>query len=173
MSFSIRSAGVMALALAGTALAVPLQNAQAPLTADVPAGWEQRPYPNNLPGVMVVAPGNPPPAVLQLFYAPYQGKANDAKALKEFMGGVEGSMTGGGLATIKRLSDRPRTVGGVKGLERSYDLTLKANGAVVRLQLWYGVSARNLLSVQATTGPTSTAAQKAVFEKTLKSIKFK
>ncbi|WP_075833069.1 hypothetical protein [Deinococcus marmoris] len=109
---------LLASVLTGAALAVPLKNTQAPLTADVPSSWEQRPYPNSLPGITVVAPGTPPPAVLQLFYAPYQSKGNDAGALKEFIGGVEGSLTGGGLATLKRVGDRPRTAGGIKGTER-------------------------------------------------------
>ncbi len=178
MSLSIRMVLLLAstltgAAVTGTALAVPLKNTKAPLNADVPAGWEQRPYPGGLPGIMVVAPGSPPPAVLQLFYAPYQSEGSDAAALEEFIGGVEESLTGGGQATLKRVSDRPRTVGGVKGTERQYDLTLKVNGAVVRLQLWYGVSKRNLLSVQFTTGPATTAAQRGVFDKTLGSIRFK
>ncbi|OLV17841.1 hypothetical protein [Deinococcus marmoris] len=54
-----------------------------------------------------------------------------------------------------------------------YDLTLKANGAVVRLQYWYGVSKRNLLSVQFTTGPAATAAQRGAFDKALGSLKLK
>ncbi|WP_075834662.1 hypothetical protein [Deinococcus marmoris] len=173
MSSSIHRAFLLTSALTGAALAVPLKNTQAPFTADVPAGWEQRPYPNNLPGITVLAPGTPPPAVLQLFFAPYQSKGNDAAALKEFIGGVEGSLTGGGLATLKRVGDRPRTAGGVKGTERVYDLTLKANGAVVRLQYWHGVSKRNLLSVQFTTGPAATAAQRGVFDKALGSLKLK
>ncbi|WP_415788839.1 hypothetical protein, partial [Deinococcus saxicola] len=92
---------------------------------------------------------------------------------KEFIGGVEESLTGGGLATLKRAGDRPRTAGGIKGTERVYDLTLKANGAVVRLQYWYGVSKRNLLSVQFTTGPAATAAQRGAFDKALVSLKLK
>ncbi|OLV18927.1 hypothetical protein [Deinococcus marmoris] len=173
MSLSIRMTLLFVSALTGTARAVPLQNTKAPFTADVPVGWEQRPYPNGLPGITVLAPGTPPPAVLQLFFAPYQSKGNDAAALKEFIGGVEGSLTGGGLATLKRVSERPRTVGGVKGSERLYDLTLKANGAVVRLQYWYGVSKHNMLSVQFTTGPAATAAQRGAFDKTLGSLKLK
>ncbi len=173
MSSSIRMALLLVSALTGPALAVPLKNTQDPLTADVPAGWEQRPYPGGLSGITVVAPGTPPPAVLQLFYAPYQSKGNDAGALKEFIGGVEGSLTGGGLATLKRVGDRPRTAGGIKGTERVYDLNLKANGAVVRLQYWYGVSKRNLLSVQFTTGPAATAAQRGAFDKALGSLELK
>ncbi|GGO40111.1 hypothetical protein [Deinococcus humi] len=122
---------------------------------------------------MVVAPGTPPPAVLQLFFAPYQSEGNGTAALKEFIGGVEESLTGGGQATLKRISSRPRTVGGIKGTERLYNLTLNANGAVVRLQYWYGLSKRNLLSVQFTTGPATSASQKTVFDKTLSSLKIK
>lgn len=74
---------------------------------------------------------------------------------------------------MKRVSNRSRTVGGIKGTERQYDLTLEANGAVVRLQYWYGVSKRNLLSVQFTTGPAATAVQRGAFDKTLGSLKLR
>lgn len=156
-----------------SALAVPLTSAAAPFQADVPAGWAQRAYPNDLPGILVIAPGTPPPVVLQFFYAPYRGTGNDAKALSEFIGGVEGSMSGDGRGTVKRLSTRPLTVGGVKGTQREYDLTVKANGVTVHTSIWYGVSARNLLSFQSTYARQATPAQKGALGKVLNSIKFK
>ncbi|WP_161883601.1 DUF1795 domain-containing protein [Deinococcus alpinitundrae] len=156
-----------------TALAVPLTSSTAPFQADVPAGWAQRAYPNDLPGILVIAPGTPPPVVLQLFYAPYKSAGNDAKALAEFIGGVEGSMIGDGRGTVKRLSTRSVTVGGVKGTQREYDLTVKANGVTVHTNIWYGVSARNLLSFQATSAKQATQTQKGALGKMLSSIKFK
>lgn len=157
----------------GSGLAAPLADSAAPFQVNVPDGWAQRPYPNHLPGVVVVAPGSPPPIVLQFFYAPYKSAGNDAAALKEFIGGVEGSLDGNGQAQIKRLSERPLTVGGVKGTERRYSLTFKANGAVAQIQSWFAVSRTNLLAFQSTTGPRATPEQQATFGRVLKTVNFK
>ena len=170
-SFPVLSA-LAALTLT-SALAVPLTSTAAPFQADVPAGWAQRPYPNNLPGLIVIAPGTPPPVVLQFFYAPYKSTSNNTKALAEFIGGVKGSMIGDGRGTVKRLSTRTVTVGGVRGTQREYDLTVKANGVTVHTSIWYGVSARNLLSFQSTYSNRATPAQKAALGKVLGSVKFK
>ena len=152
---------------------MPLTSTAAPFRADVPAGWTQRAYPNDLPGILVIAPGTPPPVVLQFFYAPYKSTGNDARALAEFIGGVESSMSGDGRGSVKRLSTRPVTVGGVRGTQREYDLTLKANGVTVHTSIWYGVSARNLLSFQSTSVKQATPAQKGALGKVLGSVKFK
>ncbi|TSA84662.1 hypothetical protein FNU79_10535 [Deinococcus detaillensis] len=154
-------------------LAAPLSDSAAPFQVNVPDSWVQRPYPNHLPGMLVIAPGTPPPVVLQFFYAPHKGKQNDTKMLADFIGGVEESMSGDGRGSVKQLSTRPLDVDGIKGTERQYDLTLKANGVTVRTKIWYGVSAKNLLSFQVTIGTAATPAQAAAFDKALKTVKFK
>lgn len=170
---TISSLAALALLALSHAVAAPLTAPAAPFQVDVPAGWAQRAYPNGLPGMLVIAPGTPPPVVLQFFYAPHQGTSNDTKVLAEFIGGVEGSMSGDGRGTVKRLSTRPLSVGGIKGTERQYDLTLKANKVTVRTKIWYGVSARNLLSIQTTIGKGATPAQAAAFDRALETVKFK
>ena len=169
----VRVVSVIALLGAGAALAVPLTNTRAPFQADLPAGWGQRDYPNNLPGIVVVAPGSPPPVVLQMFYAPYKSSGNDARALSEFIGGVESGATGNGQATLKRISERPLTVGGIKGTEHIYSLMVKANGAVVQARAWYGVGPKNLFQFQSVTGVKATPAQVAVFDRLLSTVKFR
>jgi hypothetical protein len=159
--------------LAGSAFAVPFSMPGLPFQADVPAGWSQRAYPNSLPGVVVAAPGTPPPVVIQVFFPPYKSSSNDARALSEFIGGVEEGATGGGQATLKQLSERALTVGGVRGTERTYALSIKANGAVVRMRAWYGAGPRNLYQFQAVSGAAASPAQVAAFDKVLSTVKFK
>jgi hypothetical protein len=165
----------LGLLCSGSGLTVPLTNAKAPFQIDIPAGWVQRDYPQNMPGIIVMAPGTPPAASLQLFFPPNrsQGAAADAAALKEFIGGSEEGATGGGRATLKRISERPVTVSGIKGTQRDYEMTLKANGAVVRMQFWYGIGPKNLFQFNMTTAAKATPAQLAVFSKLLSTVKFK
>lgn len=160
----------------GSGLASPLADSAAPFQVSVPDGWAQRPYPNDLPGVLVVAPGSPTPVALQFFYAPYQSRGNqgnNAAPLKEFIGGVEESLGGNGQTQVKRLSERPLTVGGLKGTERRYSLTFKGGGTAAQIQCWFAVSRTNLLAFQSTAGPRATPEQKAAFDKVLKTVNFK
>lgn len=157
----------------GAACAVPFTGTKAPIQADLPAGWTQREYPNGLPGLLVAAPGTPPPVVLQFFFPPYKSTGNDARALREFMGGVEEGATGGGQAVLKKLAERPLTVAGIKGVERDYTLTFKANGQTVLTQLWFGVGPRNFLQIQVVTGKAATPAQKAIFGKMLGTVRLR
>lgn len=172
-NFPKRAGALLALSALSTAWAVPLTSSKTPIQADVPAGWTQRDYPNGLPGLLVAAPGTPPPVVLQFFFPPYTHTGDDAGALRKFIGGVEEGATGGGQATLRKLAERPLTVAGIKGIERDYSLTFKANGQTVMTQLWYGVGPKNLLQFQVVTGAKATAEQKAIFGKVLGSVKLK
>jgi hypothetical protein len=167
------AAPLSAALLLGTVSAVPFTNARMPFQADLPSGWTQRGYPNNLPGMLVAAPGTPPPVVLQFFFPPYKSGGNDARALTDFIGGVEEGATGGGQAVLKKLSERPLTVAGIKGQLRDYTLTFKANGQTVLTQLWFGIAPKNLLHFQVVTGAKATAAQKAIFTRVLSTVKLK
>ncbi len=82
--------------------------------------------------------------VLAFIFTPYKSTGNDAQAPKEFIDASEKGATEG-QATLKWLSERPLTVGGVRGTKRSYILSVKANGAVIQTQIWYGAGPRNLL----------------------------
>lgn len=164
----------LTLALIGSAWAVPVSGAGAPFQADLPAGWAQQiGASGGLQILRVTAPGAPPPVVLAFTFAPYKSTGNDAQALKEFIDASEKGATGEGQATLKRLSERPLTVGGVRGTERSYILSVKSNGAMIQTQIWYGVTSKSLLQFQAATGTKATPAQTATFNKVLNTVKFK
>ena len=164
----------LTLALVGSAWAVPVKGAGAPFQADLPAGWTQQV--STMSGAQVLrvtAPGTPPPVALVFFFAPYKSTGNDAKTLTEFIGGVEEGASGGGQGVLKRLSERPLTVGGVRGIERQYTLTIKASGSVIRTQAWYGATSQNLVQFQGVIGAKATPAQTAIFDKVLSTVKFK
>ncbi len=164
----------LTLALISSAWAVPVKGAGAPFQADLPAGWAQQVSATSGAQILkVTAPGTPPPVALIFFFAPYKSTGNDAQTLREFIGGVEEGASGGGQAVLKRISERPLTVGGVPGIERQYTLTIKASGAVARTQAWYGVTSKNLVQFQGITGKGATPAQTAVFAKVLGTVKFK
>ena len=164
----------LTLALIGSAWAVPVNGAGAPFQADLPAGWVQQvSATGGLQILRVTSPGTPPPVVLAFICTPYKSMGNDAQALRELIAASEKGATGEGQATLKRLSERPLTVGGVRGTERSYTLTVKSNGAVVQTQIWYGAGPKKLLQFQAATGKGATSAQTATFDRVLSTVKFK
>ena len=174
LALRLTSALPLTLALIGSVIAVPVNGAGAPFQADLPAGWAQQVSSTSGAQILrVTAPGTPPPVVLAFIFAPYKSTGNDAQALKEFIAASEKGATGEGQATLKRLSERPLTVGGVRGTERSYTLSVKSNGAVVQTQIWYGAGPKNLFQFQAATGKGATSAQTAIFDKVLSTVKFK
>ena len=158
----------------GSAWAVPVNGTGAPFQADLPAGWAQQvSATGGLQILRVTAPGTPPPVVLAFVFTPYKSTGNDAQALKEFIAASEKGATEGGQATLKRPSERPLTVGGVRGTERRYTLSVKSNGAVIQTQIWYGAGPKNLLQFQVALGAKATPAQTATFDKVLSTVKFK
>ena len=166
----------LTLALIGSACAVPVSGAGTPFQADLPAGWAQRViFKKDMQALKVTAPGKPSPVILVFISVPFTSTGDDTQELKNF---VEGSEKGAinkanGEVTITRLSERPLTVGGVRGIERQYNMTVKDTGEVILKQVWYGIGLRNLLQFGAATGKGVTPAQAATFDKVLSTVKFK
>ena len=111
--------------------------------------------------------------VLAFIFTPYKSTGNDAQALKEFIAASEEGATGEGQATLKRLSERPLTVGGVRGTKRSYTLSVKANDVVIQTQILVRRRPKEPLQFQVALGANATPAQTATFDRVLSTVKFK
>jgi hypothetical protein len=145
--------------------------AAVPMQAQVPSGWAQTRLPGPAAVVSVVAPGTPPPAALILFAAPLGHQAS-AKELRDFISGSESSAQGGGAMTLKQTGESPRTVNGLRGIERRYVMVYKKGGARINSRVWYGAGPTNLYQLQLSAGPGATAAQLASYDVLLKTMHF-
>ncbi|WP_293911274.1 hypothetical protein [Deinococcus sp.] len=159
------------LGLLCAAHAAPLK-VELPLQAEVPALWTQTRLPGPAQSASVTAPGSPPPVALVLFAAPL-GRQASASDLRAFIAGVEGVAATGGRLTLTLLSEKPRTVGGVKGVERRYTMLVRASGVKVGTRIWFGAGPKFLYQMQMTNALNASAAQTGSFDQMLDTMTFK
>lgn len=153
------------------ALAAPL-NIELPLQAEVPVGWTQTRLPGPAQSASVTAPGSPPPVALVLFAAPL-GRQASASELRAFIAGVEGAAAAGGRLTLTLISEAPRTVGGIKGVERRYTMLVRASGVKVGTRIWFGAGAKFLYQMQMTNALNASPALTGSFDQMLRTMTFK
>jgi hypothetical protein len=158
-------------ALLSGVLAAPLK-VEVPVQADVPAGWTQTRLPGPAQSASVTAPGSPPPVALVLFSAP-MGRQASASDLRAFIAGVESAAASGGRLTLTLQSEKPRTVGGIKGLERRYVMLVKANGVKVGTRIWFGAGPKYIYQMQMTNALNASPALTEAFDQMLNTMTFK
>ncbi|WP_019009682.1 hypothetical protein [Deinococcus aquatilis] len=154
---------------------VPLASAQTlikfsdpklPFSFSYPQGWVGIDFKDDTNGVSLLSGKTKPATLVRLLFASKGGRAvNLATEYQNFESGIK--TTG---ATIKLLSSKAASYGGVSGQEREYALTIKEGQ--LRLRVWYGNGAKNIYSFQLTDTPARYTAASATFSKILNSVRF-
>ncbi len=138
-------------------------------SAQVPSGWIRRDAPAGTVGALLFTKQTPPEASMVLISGAESGPNN----VSEQWAGFEEGASGGGQAVLKKLSARDRTLGGVAGQERQYQMTIKANNAKLRLSAWLGADGKHFYSFQLVTPAALYPKYGPAFDKVLSSFKVK
>ena len=165
----------LALAALGLAAAqadqtklVPFSDARLPFSISAPSNWYGIDLGDGAVGLSMVSAKTKPATMIRLLFAE---KDNGEKVnLSTEADNYEADLKSTKL-TVKRLSSKDATYGGIKGLEREYQLS--GGGSDVRLRVWFGDTAKNLFSFQLTDTAPRYAAASDLFSKMLATVKFK
>lgn len=154
------------LPLAGAQTLIKFSDPKLPFSFSYPQGWVGIDFKDDTNGVSLLSGKTKPASLVRLLFASKGGKAvNLATEYQNFEAGVKSSG-----ATLKLLTSKAASYGGVSGQEREYTLTLKEGQ--LRLRVWYGNGAKNMYSFQLTETPARYAAASATFSKILGSVRF-
>jgi len=153
--------------LAQAAGTVRVSDPKLPFSVTLPSSWVGVNFKDGLSGVSLASQAKSPAALMRFTFIPKQGRTLNLKS--EFMGFEQAVRQGG--ATLKLVSEKPATYGGVGGLTHMYDLTQK--GKTLRMQIWFGNGSKNFYNFQLTDQSSTFAKRQPQFTAALASVKFK
>ena len=159
-------AGMLAGGLAGAQTLVPLSDPKLPFRFSHPQGWLGVDLGDKTSGVSMVSAKAPPATMIRLLFVPKNGRAVN---VAQELGGFEQGLKSTGV-TLRTLTSRAASYGGVGGTEREYQLSRGKD--VLRMRVWFGNGAKNLYSFQLTDTAARYAAANALYTKVLATVRF-
>ncbi|MFC5847659.1 hypothetical protein [Deinococcus petrolearius] len=163
---SILPAALLFSSLAGAQTLVAFSDPKLPFRFSHPQGWLGVDLGDKTSGVSMVSAKAPPATMIRLLFVPKNGKA--INVTQEF-GGFEQGLKSTGV-TLKTLTSKAASYGGVSGTEREYQLTRGKDA--LRMRVWFGNGAKNLYSFQLTDTAARYAAANALYSKVLATVRF-
>ena len=143
-------------------------DARLPFSISAPQGWLGINLGDGANGLSIVSAKTSPATMIRLLFA---GKeAGDKVNLATEADNYEADLRATKL-TVKRLSSKEATYGGLRGVEREYQLL--GGQTDVRMRVWFGDNAGNLFSFQLTDTAPRYAAASELFSKMLATVKFR
>lgn len=146
----------------------PFSDARLPFSISAPTTWYGIDLGDGAVGLSMVSAKTKPATMIRLLFA--EKDSGEKVNLTTEADNYETDLKASNL-TVKRLSSKDATYGGVKGLEREYQLT--GGNTDVRLRVWFGDNAKNLFSFQLTDTAPRYAAASGLFSKMLATVKFR
>ncbi|ADV67086.1 hypothetical protein [Deinococcus maricopensis] len=146
---------------------VRVQDAKLPFSVDLPKGWVGLKTNDGLAGITAASAAKPPAAMIRLIFIPKNGKTvNLPVELAAFEKSVQADGT-----KLSRLTEKSVAYGGVSGIERTYNMTIK--GQAYKMRLWFGNGAKNFYSFQHINTTAGYAKTDPAFTRALTSLKFR
>lgn len=159
-------ASALAGGLASAQTLVPFSDAKLPFRFSHPQGWLGVDLGDKTNGVSMVSAKTPPATMIRLLFVPKNGRA--VNVTQEF-GGFEQGLKSTGV-TLKTLTSRAASYGGVSGTEREYQIAKGKD--TLRMRVWFGNGAKNLYSFQLTDTAARYASANALYSKVLSTVRF-
>lgn len=143
-------------------------NPKLPFTAEIPSAWHTIKSTAGIPGLTIGTGGAQPEAVIQVQALPTRGEA--VNLAEQFRGFEQGyAEQAAGRSRLQRLSSRPASYGGLKGIERVYNAPL--GQAVLRYRVWLGADQNTFYNFSYITQAGSEAKHRATFEHVIASFR--
>ncbi|MFC4452753.1 hypothetical protein [Deinococcus sonorensis] len=159
------TAALLALASA-SAQTVRVSDPKLPFSVSVPKTWVGVQFKDNISGLSVASAPKAGAALMRFNFIPKQGRK---LVLTDEFAGFEQAVKQGGN-TLKLVSSKNVSYGGVAGILRTYDMVQKKHP--VRMRLWFGNGAKNFYSFQLTDTQANFSKSAPIFAAALSSLKF-
>lgn len=139
-----------------------------PFTVDTPTDWFGINLGDGASGLSMVSGKTAPSTMIRLLFIPKAGtgKVDMADEADNYEADLKTSKL-----NVKRLSSKEVTYGGLKGIEREYQLI--GGKTEVRQRVWFADSPKNVYSFQLTDTASRYAAASQTFNSMMSSVKFK
>lgn len=146
----------------------PFSDPRLPFTVGAPADWFGINLGDGASGLSMVSGKTAPATMIRLLFIPKEGtaKVDMSTEADDYETDLKTSKL-----SVKRLSSKEVTYGGLKGIEREYQLI--GGKTEVRQRVWFADSPKNVYSFQVTDTASRYAAASQTFDKMMATVKFK
>ena len=146
----------------------PFSDSRLPFTLSAPTDWFGINLGDGATGLSIVSAKTPPATMIRLLFI--QKEAGEVLTAAAEADNYEEDLKSSKL-TVKRLSSKEATYGGLKGVEREYQLV--GGQTDVRQRVWFADNAKYLFSFQLTDTAARYGAASDTFGKMLATVKFR